>query len=112
MRKIAITLLALLGVGFFIRHNILSHAEECVALETETKAKIAEFGGCTTDGDCTVVGLSCPFECLTAVAQRNVDETFSTVSVYQKSCMMMCPDCPKGMEARAVCRENRCVVGG
>ncbi len=111
MKKILISLLVILGIGLFLRHNILSHAEECVALETETKGKIAGFGACSTDEECTVVGLSCPFDCRTAVAKSNVDETFSAVSVYQKSCMMVCPDCPKGDGPTAVCRAGRCEVG-
>jgi hypothetical protein len=110
MKKILISILLLVAVALFLRHNILSHTEECVALEGVTKEQLAQYGVCSSDAECTIVGLSCPFDCRTPVAQTNVDETFAAVSVYQKSCMMVCPDCPKGDNARATCREGRCVV--
>jgi len=112
LKHLILVVAVLAGVGLFVRHNLTTHAAECLRLETETREILASSASCVVDADCTTIGLSCPFDCLTPVRRDMVDESFSAVARYNRSCMLVCPDCPKGVPTTARCVAGRCRAEG
>lgn len=101
---IAIFVLAVKYVGF-------SQANTCSVLATEIKAQLRDYALCQADTECTFVRLNCPFDCFTPVHRDQVDAALNAANPYQKSCLMVCPECPKALPSGARCESGRCVVG-
>ena len=110
MKRFLAWLAVILGFVVFVKFSLLSHAGTCQKLELEGKAKLLEFAGCESDADCTYVRLSCPFDCVTPVHRASVDSALSVVSQYNKSCMMVCPECPPTESKMIRCQAGRCLA--
>lgn len=107
---VVLSLAFLVLIGLYTRHTLVSHAADCRALEAATKERLAGSTTCTADTECTRIKFSCPFDCNTPVRRDLVDESLSAVSAYNKSCMMVCPDCPKEVQGVPRCAEGRCII--
>ena len=110
MKKALVWVIICLGVAAYIKFALLSHADECTALQETAIQLIETNASCNVAEDCTVERFNCPFECLTVINQQARDSVVSAVNTYNKSCMMICPDCPKSPPRKAQCINNRCSV--
>jgi hypothetical protein len=108
MKSLLIKLSLALAFVAFVKYMLFSHANTCSQLEAEAKNKLKEFGQCSQDSDCTFVRLNCPFSCLTGVNRNQVDALLSSVNTYNKSCMMVCPSCPKIDPMAITCEAGVC----
>lgn len=108
MKKALIWILGIAGFVLVVKYVLLSHAGECQRLQTEISDKLKNLAVCEQDSDCSVSSFSCPFSCETALNRANVSEAVQQVGVYNKQCMMVCPECPKLVTARAVCENGFC----
>lgn len=101
----------LLGIGAFVvavKLTLLSHVDVCNDLQTTVKAELLTMNTCESDADCTFVQFSCPFDCVTPLNRRQVDEAQQAVYRYNQQCLMVCPECPKENVTRLQCRAGRC----
>lgn len=108
MKSLLIKLSLALAFVAFVKYTLFSHANTCSQLEAETKNRLKEFAQCSQDSDCTFVRLNCPFDCLTGVNRNQVDALLSSISTYNKSCMMVCPSCPKTEPQVLACENGLC----
>lgn len=111
MRKFLLIFLALAAFAAFVKYVGLSHARQCTELQQGVEAVLAQARSCSSDADCTVQGLSCPFPCTVALNRQQVHEVLARAGEYHRSCMMVCPDCPKSVpEVR--CMSGQCALLG
>lgn len=106
MRKFVIWVLVLAGLAGLMFNALLSEAGNCNQLEANVREVIAG-GQCETNADCTVLNLTCPFDCFTPVERSLRSEVYAALNEYNSNCLPTCPDCPK-TPAKAVCINNRC----
>ena len=103
------------GIAIFVlavKYVGLSQANDCSVLAKEIQAELSDYALCQADEDCTFVRFNCPFECFTPVRRDRVDAAMAAVNPYHKSCLMVCPECPKTLPGGARCEGGRCVVRG
>ncbi len=111
MRKILLPILALAGLGYFFYSSLMGAVNNCEKLEAATlEAITAASAGCSSDQDCTLLPLTCPYDCLTPMMRSAKPQVVAALDEYMASCMAMCPDCPKERSAKAVCINSRCAV--
>ena len=107
-------LLWICGIALFVvavKYVGFSQAGNCSALAQGIQAELRGYASCQADEECTFVRLNCPFDCFTPVHRDRVDEAMNAASPYQRSCLMVCPECPKEFPRRVRCASGRCIVG-
>ncbi len=111
MRRWILIILAAAAVVGTIKYVGFSLAEECQNLQNEALARIDRSKQCETDADCTILRLSCPFECETAINRTSHDGVMEAVRSFTRDCMLVCPECPKGLLSKPRCRQGLCSAG-
>jgi len=95
-----------------VKYIGFSHVNSCGEMASGVKSKIVLNSSCAVDSDCTKLRLSCPFDCDVPVNNAATKEILDSVNGYNRSCMMLCPDCPKGFETVAAkCLSGVCSLG-
>jgi len=110
MRKALVWILGIILFVVAVKYVGFSQAGKCADLSLEIRGKLGDYATCQADEECTFVQLNCPFDCFTPVRRDRVDDAMSAAASYQRSCMMVCPECPKILPAGARCESGRCVV--
>ena len=110
MKKVLLWLSVIVIFIAFVKYTLITQVNECAQLQEKTISTLSNFSKCESDSDCTIIGLSCPFECNTPLNTAYKNQAFSAVGAYNKSCMMICPDCPKSAPPAVVCRDKKCVT--
>lgn len=85
--------------------------EQCLALQNEGLALYEEAAGhCRKDTDCRLLGMRCPFGCVTAMHRdASLAALDTAVLTYRRECIACTVSCRReGL--KAVCREGRCRV--
>ena len=108
MKKILIGALFFCGLGYFIHASFMSTASNCAELEATTRAEIAASQSCENDQDCLLLVLTCPYECLNPIRKDAKLAVMAALNNYNKSCLAMCPDCPKDDTSKVACISQRC----
>ena len=80
----------------------------CAALEAATRSEIAAAESCRVDQDCLLLALACPYECLNPIRRDAKSKVIAALEEYNKSCLAMCPDCPKDRTSKVACVNQRC----
>ena|GEM_PF-5312262 len=86
----------------------LSDAGSCEDIAAGVKSNIVTHSKCSVDSDCKKLRLACPFDCDVSVNAVAVEEVLASVNAYNRSCMMVCPECPKGSSSAAKCVDSMC----
>lgn len=82
---------------------------ECDGLKTEVDRKLLANRSCSTDEDCAVLRLDCPFDCAYAVREDQFVALYNLHETYVStcgSCQVACTSDP----APVACRAGRCVL--
>jgi hypothetical protein len=108
MKKVIVWTIVVLVFVATIKYVLFSHATRCTEIAQQVASSLERYGQCEVDSDCTIVTLSCPFDCNTPLHKAQVQAAFSEVTTYQKNCMMVCPDCPPAKATRVSCQNGQC----
>jgi len=105
--------LTVVGFGLllaFVVYSFLSEAGRCDELLATTKHLLRQAQICEQDSDCEVVQLQCPLDCETPISSNQRQQFFEQLDEYYASCMMACPECPKGRPPAVRCVSNKCTI--
>ncbi|NDC36800.1 MAG: hypothetical protein EBZ48_01975 [Proteobacteria bacterium] len=111
MKKLFVWLFGIAMFVLAVKYVGFSQAGNCSALAAGIQAELREYTSCQADEECAFVRLNCPFDCFTPVRRDRVDRAMNAASPYGRSCLMVCPECPKTLPRGAHCQSGRCVVG-
>ena len=84
---------------------------DCAQAESDFAAMLDDSRQCSVNADCTLAQFQCPFECVTSVSTKLVDELKQAEATFQASCNRCESECPVSMSKwRAACVRQRCIV--
>ena len=108
MKRILVGTLTFFGLGYFIYVSLMNTVSNCAELEASTRSEIAAAESCNVDQDCLLLALTCPYECLNPIRRDAKSEVIAALKEYNKSCLAMCPDCPRDDTSKVACINQRC----
>lgn len=110
MQKAIVVGVLVIGFAYFMVSSFFGAAAGCSMFEEQVRTSIAQSASCNSDSDCTLMQLPCPFDCLTPMNSSGKTAVTEALDTYTKSCMNVCPDCPKNARAKVSCVASRCQI--
>ncbi|MCB0324184.1 MAG: hypothetical protein KDD69_11455, partial [Bdellovibrionales bacterium] len=92
MKTATVWAVLLAGAGYFVFTTLLSEVSSCDTRESEVREQLALAASCSSDADCTILALSCPYDCETPINRNERSNVIRTIGSYNSSCMSVCPD--------------------
>ena len=108
MKRILFGTLTFCGIGYLFCDSLMNAVSNCAELEVVIRSEIAAADSCSVDQDCLLLALPCPYDCLNPIRRDAKPQVIAALNEYNKSCLAMCPDCPKDDTSKVACVNQRC----